>query len=95
MGLTPSPLRTIEHPQIPGVPFHIYIHCSGNDGMAVGVLEYEYVPKVVVNRFFETRDDKLVNVIYWQFATSGNYVWSKFLWVDESWNSLGFVDHFF
>jgi len=56
----------------------------------LGILEYEYEPKVVVNRFFETRDDGLVHVIYWEFATSGNYLWSKFFWKDESWKSFGF-----
>lgn len=89
MDLLKSPWRTTEHPLIKGVPLHIYVHCSAKGAM-LGILEYEYEPKVVVNRFFETRDDGLVHVIYWEFATSGNYLWSKFFWKDESWKSFGF-----
>lgn len=89
VDLLKSPCRTTEHPAIAGVPFHLYQHCSGT-GNIMGILAYEYVPKVVVNRFFETRDDGLVHVIYWEFGTSGNYLWSKFFWKDESWKCFGF-----
>ena len=61
----------------------VYHHCGGRYQL-VGIVLPTSFPTLVVNSEVLDHDWLPIKVVHWTYATTGSYLWSKFLWSDDA-----------
>ena len=66
-----------------GLTMKVYHHCADRY-RPVGIVVHTSFPAVVVNSEVLEHENLPIKVIHWTYATTGSYMWSKFLWSDDA-----------